>query len=198
MIVLLTSPGQPVRKYRREATRRVRAIVSDVYSAARVTASAIRHKGLGIESGLALDLTTTDEDGKPWDFSDAFQRKQAETMIDEQVPTLLIGTPMCAAFSLIQHISKARRNPEDIVQEILAMKGVLRVVGDQCQYGQQTDQGHPLKAPTGFISNAPELLNHLSNRCFGKHGIRSRTTGGKHSALERKRGERQYSRNHRG
>ena len=30
--------------------------------------------------------------------------------------------------------------------------------GDQCQYGQQTEAGYPLKKPTGWMSDLPELL----------------------------------------
>ena len=74
MISLLTALGQSGAKYRREATRRLKAIVSEVYSAPRVTAMAKRRSRLGIIPGLALDLTVNDELGKPWDFNDPAQR----------------------------------------------------------------------------------------------------------------------------
>ena len=95
MLVLLTPLGQPTRKYRWEATRRVRATVSEVHSAPRGTAFAIRHKGPGIDAGLALDLTTTDEEGSAWNFSSASQRDMAEKLLDEHAPTVLtyVGCP---------------------------------------------------------------------------------------------------------
>ena len=66
------------------------------------------------------------------------------------------------------------------MEALLSQEQVQRVVADQCQYGQQTDQGDPLKKPTGFMSNAPLLIQHLGKRCFGKGGLCSRPLGGKH------------------
>ena len=63
MMCLISSLGRSPRKYRREATQRMRAIVAEVYSSPRVTALARRSPRLGIIPGLALDLTGTDEDG---------------------------------------------------------------------------------------------------------------------------------------
>ena len=48
------SLGQCGRKFRREATKQLRATVSEVYSAPRVTATAGRNPRLGIMPGLAL------------------------------------------------------------------------------------------------------------------------------------------------
>ena len=100
--------------------------MSEVYSAPRVTDVARRRKKYGIEPGVALDLTTVDEQGKPWDFNDPRQRYQAERLLDEQRPMLLIGSPMCTAFSRLQHIgtnrpegSKGWRDPAKM-QENLA------------------------------------------------------------------------------
>ena len=62
----------------------------------------------------------------------------------------------------------------------LRQEGVDKINADQCQLGQQTDSGDPLKKPIGFMSNAPHLLNKLNRRCFGRHGICSRPQGGRH------------------
>ena len=150
-------------------------------------------------------------------------RDAAERRLDQQKPMLLIGTPMCTAFSNIQNLNKAKRDPAVVaaefekarvhlrwccklyqkqidrgvyflhehpggatsrkqpeVEALLSQAQVQRVVADQCQYGQQTDQGDPLKKPTGFMSNAPVLLQHLSKRCLGKGGVCSRPLGGMH------------------
>ena len=76
--------------------------VAEIFSPPRVTAAASRYPRFGIAPGLALDLTTTDSEGQPWDFSDPAQRAKAEKLIEEENPTLLIGTPMCTAFSILQ------------------------------------------------------------------------------------------------
>ena len=44
------------------------------------------------------------------------------------------------------------------VRELLETNGVQRVVGDQCQYGQETGASDPVKKPTGWLSNSPEIL----------------------------------------
>ena len=233
MIALVTSLGANGRAYRREATKRLRAIVSEIYSAPRVTAMAKRRSRLGVIPGIALDLTVHDEDGKPWDFNDPQQRRNAEQLLDEQRPLLLIGTPMCTAFSNIQNLNKASRDPEVVRAELekarvhlqwccrlyqkqldrgayflhehpagatswktpeiaalLAHPLVDRIVADQCQFGQQTDSGDPLRKPTGFMSNAPHLLARLSKRCFGKGGLCTRPRGGRHAECLGKKAQR--------
>ena len=47
-------------------------------------------------------------------------------------------------------------------------------------HGQESESGNPIKKPTGFMSNAPQLLNALNKRCFGRHGLCSRPSGGAH------------------
>ncbi len=68
------------------------------------------------------------------------------------------------------------------VKEILAMPQVEEVIGDQCQYGQGTDQGDPLKKITRFISNSGAVLAQLGNRCRGRSGACTRPRGGRHGS----------------
>ena len=98
---------------------RLRAVVSEVYSAPRVADIARRQPRLGAIPGVSLDLTGKDEQGNPWDFNLKEQREKAERLIDEQRPLLLIGTPMCTAFSNIQNLNKARRDPEIVRRELI-------------------------------------------------------------------------------
>ena len=86
-------------KYKREVVQRLRAVVSEVYSAARVTEAARRFPRIGMLPGIALDLTVNDESGNPWDFSIPSQRKKAEELLNRQRPMLLIGSPSCTPFS---------------------------------------------------------------------------------------------------
>ena len=81
---------------------------------------------------------------------------------------------------LHEHPAFATSWSEPCVMELLQLTGVFRVRADQCQLGQQTQDGDPLKKPTGFMSNSPELLQALNRRCFGKHGLCSRPQGGVH------------------
>ena len=66
-------------------------------------------------------LTGHEEKGMPRDFNDPTQRKKAEAMIDLQEPHLLIGSPMCTAFSHIQNLNNARRDPIIVEQELVTL-----------------------------------------------------------------------------
>ena len=66
------------------------------------------------------------------------------------------------------------------VQKMLETNGVQRVVGDQCQYGQETGEGNPVKKPIGWLSNSPEILKKLQKRCRGRAGRCTRPGGGDH------------------
>ena len=70
--------------------------------------------------GPTLDITIDDHTGQPYDFSIKAQRDKAEALIDAQQPVLLIGSPMCTAFSVIQAINKARRDPLVVERELVA------------------------------------------------------------------------------
>ena len=58
----------------------------------------------------------------------------------------------------------------------MAKPGIARTVGDQCQYGQTAADGRPVKKATGWLSNAPAILEELSLRCTGREG---RCSGGR-------------------
>ena len=80
--------------------------VTEVYSPPRVTCMAER---LGLVPGMAFDLTQVDpDDGKPWDFNDVRKRNKAYRYVARNKPLLLIGSPMCAAFSQLQAFNFAK------------------------------------------------------------------------------------------
>ena len=90
-----------------------RNIVSEIYSPPRVTDAARRNPSLGIRPGFALDLTTSDDEGRPWDFDDPSQRAKAKALVLEKKPQLLIGSPMCTAFSCLQALNWGRMSSGD-------------------------------------------------------------------------------------
>ena len=102
ILSVVESLGGDRRAYGRERARKARAIISELYSPPRISALARELPQYGIAPGLALDLTTTNSRGEPWDFSKKAMRDEAERLVDEQAPLLLVGTPMCTAFSTWQ------------------------------------------------------------------------------------------------
>ena len=77
-------------------------------------------------------------------------------------------------FFLHEHPDSAGSWEEACCKEVLELPDVSRVVADQCQYDNRVtfglQKGMPVKKPTGFMSNAPELLEKLRARCLGRHG----------------------------
>ena len=72
---------------------------------------------------------------------------------------------------------------EPCVLGVLSLQGVQRIRADQCMHGQESDAWNPTKKPTGFMLNAPHLLDALNKRCFGRRGLCSRPGGGTHQAV---------------
>ena len=71
------------------------------------------------------------------------------------------------------------------IDRVLKRGDVERVHGDQCQYGAEVRhgplKGDPIKTPTGFISNAPQVARALETVCTGLGGSCSREGGGTHA-----------------
>ena len=217
LLAVTTSMGGNHHRNRRQLRKMARAVVSEIYSPPRVTAAAARLKGLKIDPGVALDLTTTDEYGRPWDFSKKEVQDRAEKLLDEQGPDLIVGSPMCTAHSPWQRINRVR-NPmaykrkkqesrrhlefvckiyrrqvekgklflhehpaqadsweEECIMKVLTSPGVQSVKMDQCQFGQSTSDGEPVKKETRWMSNCQEVLEHLDRQCSGRGGVCSAT-----------------------
>jgi len=94
----------------------INAVVSEIYSPPRVTKTARILSRRGILPGFALDLTTHDDEGNPWDFDVESQESKAVKLLYDTEPDLLVGSPMCKDFSPWQRLNKARSpNPEKYV-----------------------------------------------------------------------------------
>ena len=94
------------------------------------------------------------------------------------------------AYFLHEHPASATSWRETCVRTVLDHPNVSRVVADQCQLGQEDEDGSPIKKPTGFMSNSPVLLQHLDRRCFGRGGLCTRPRGGQHVECIGKRAQR--------
>ncbi len=240
--ILLQQLGSFRKSYQRETRTKLkqmiedmrgRKVVSEIYSPPRITAELKKNQRRHLIPGFALDLTVADpDDGTPWDFSKPEKRAKARALLRKQRPYMLIGSPMCTAFSSWQQLNRARSKDVDKmdrekdlatqhiefvislyveqleggryflhehprrasswglqqIRDLLKMPGVDMVAGDQCQFGAEVadgkDKGRPLLKPTGFMSNAPCLLEALAKRCRNLDGMCSRVRGGRHVVVE--------------
>ena len=151
-----------------------------------------------------MDLSTADADGALWDFDSKVMRDRAMKKLKDERPMLLIGSPMCTAFSTWQRINHKIRDPyivecekrravmhfrfcvdlymeqieggryfvhehpahatswqEDCMKKLMGEPGVETATCDQCMYGSEAADGSPVKKPTTFLTNAPELAKQL-------------------------------------
>ena len=105
IISVIDALGGDGSRYRRERKKAMISVVSEIYSPPRVTAATKSLPELKLIPGFALDLTTADSDGKLWDFDEKVMRDRALKRIREEKPMLLVGSPMCTAFSTWQRIN---------------------------------------------------------------------------------------------
>ena len=90
----------------------VHAHVSEIYSPPRVTSLCEK---FGLIRGMAFYLSVPDpDDGLPWDFNDPAKRKKALDLVFTRRSLLLIGSPMCSAFSKLQNMNWSRMTSEEV------------------------------------------------------------------------------------
>ncbi len=125
-------------------------VLSELYSPPRVTAAAARLKNLGIAPGLALDLTTVDENGVAWDFDIAERRAEARRRIDQEDPMFVIGTPMCTKFCSWQRLNDQVRPPDvvrrEYYQAVMHLRFMAEIYHDQMRRGRYFLHEHPATA----------------------------------------------------
>ena len=62
------------------------------------------------------------------------------------------------------------------MKKLLQDARVYNVDMDQCQFGQASEGGEPVKKATRWMSNSKCILEEPDERCTGKGGMCSRTT----------------------
>ena len=85
------------------------ADISEVYSPPRIAEVGEEQ---GLKAGSSMDITTKDEFGRPWDFTDVTMRNHAYRRVAMEKPYLLIGSPMCAHWSSIMNLNYAKMSKE--------------------------------------------------------------------------------------
>ena len=97
-----------------------------------------------------MDLTTTDENGSPWDFDCVHMRNKATRTSLEDKPTLLIGSLMCTDFCAWTHINH-KKMAKEVVQERfrkarMHLELCTKLYALQLHHGRYFLHEHPLGA----------------------------------------------------
>ena len=128
--------------------KRQKPTVAEIYSPPRITAL---FPGYGLYPGVAMNITTNDETGQPWDFDDPRQRQRARDRLRADQPLVLVGSPMCTPFFCrLQSINYAKMHP-DRVRAILFkarmhLNFVCSLYEDQVRGGRIFIHEHPAAA----------------------------------------------------
>ena len=96
--------------------------------------------GMGLIPSFALDLTTRDEDGNPWDSNCPRQRQKARKLRTETRPYFLVGPPCCTMYSSLQAMNAAGQDPEVRRRAMLRADVHMRFVMEL--YADQVEDGH--------------------------------------------------------
>ena len=124
--------------------------MSEIYSPPRVTAASKLLPELRVIPGFALALTVADTDGKLWDFDEKVMRDRARAKLKEEKPMLLIGSPMCTAFSTWQRINNLIRDPVTVAAEkkraIQHLEFCIELYREQIRGGRYFVHEHPAYA----------------------------------------------------
>ena len=162
---MLRQLGSVGRSYRRDQRGGFKRLVSEIYSPPRITAELRKRKSRYLLPGFALDFTVIDEeDGQPWDFSKEEKRAKALRLVRTDRPYLLIGSPMCRAFSTWQRLNELRcRDPEALARARQEAETHIEFVAmlyhEQIQGGRYFLHEHPKWATSWELKCMKELQN---------------------------------------
>ena len=145
--------------YEKSILVELNTVVSEIYSPPRVTRVARILTKLGIMPGFAMDITTNDEDGQPWDFDLEEEKKKAEAKVLNTCSDLLVGSPMCKDFSPWQRLNEAKsEDPEKYQRNKESSREHLKFV---CRnYRHQYDGGRL------FLHEHPQQASSWDEDCI--------------------------------
>jgi len=144
------------------APAEAKAKVCELFSPPRVTAEMTRLPIVGLIAGTTFDLRE-DVDGRSWNFLLESDRRRARRIIQTERPFLVIGSPPCTAFSIMNAINFARM-PADEVRRRMTEARILfdfamEVYEMQLRAGRHFLHEHPQSASSWKEPRVQRLLN---------------------------------------
>ena len=116
-----------------------------------------------------MDLTTADTHGSLWDFDSKVMRERAMRKVKEERPQLLIGSPMCTAFSTWQRINNLIRCPVTVAAEkkraVEHLAFSVELYREQMRHGRYFVHEHPAYATSWQEEVIKNLLEEGAGRC---------------------------------
>jgi hypothetical protein len=140
-----------------EAARRV---VTELFSQPRVTQRL--HEAPGpFEAGSSFDLVVDQRTGESWNFLEASHRRRCWARLRAEDPWVVIGSPPCTAFSLLNGLNKHRTDPDKQARKLTEGKVLLGfalgVYAWQVRRGKYFVHEHPASASSWALPEVDEL-----------------------------------------
>ena len=119
---------------------------------------------MGFERGLVLDCATG------WSMSDEEQNEEVEQRIRDEEPVLLIGSPMCRAFSTLIELTQAGKPSEFELKSLVErcvthLKFCFRMYETQRNAGRLFLHEHPWDAWSRGLSFVNEMCTRRKATC---------------------------------
>ena len=154
--------------------------IAEAYSPPRLTSEG---RNFNLRCGFSFDITVPDADGTVWDFSRRSCRKKAWNRLQSERPYMLVGSPPCTAWSIIQNLNA--RTPEGAAKLNNAKKKALihlqfcaAMYREQLRGGRYFLHEHPDTATSWKVpcierlAEMPEVLIAKADQCM--FGLTSR------------------------
>ena len=139
--------------------------VCELYSQPRIAQEAAmsKHSGVKLSPGWSLDLTRNDPlTDRPWDLSNHASRERVRQLVNTTKPMMIIGSPPCTAFSLLQGLSRHKRDAKIVQQEmdqaIGHLKFCIEIYRIQMKAGRLFMHEHPHSASSWKMKEVLEIM----------------------------------------
>ena len=140
--------------------------VIELYSPPRVTNEIHGKCGRFLQTGSTFDLRPG-RDGKSWDLSKPEVRAKVRRQISREKPYLVIGSPPCTDFSLLQiNWNFHRMQPEEVkrrmIEARLHLSFCAEIYEQQLKSGRHFLHEHPATAASWVEEPMKKLMSHPS------------------------------------
>ena len=147
---------------------------------------------MGLECGFSFDITVPDADGSIWDFSKKSCQQRAWRRLKDQRPYMLVGSPPCTAFSILQNLNAITPEGKARVEEArkratINLQCCADMYREQMRGGRYFVHEHPELA-TSWASHA--LSNYFrSRRSWWRERIYANSDSSRRTRKERVRSQ---------
>ena len=113
--------------------------------------------------GWSLDLSTQDSLGRAWDFDNDECRRRAIELVDRTKPLLLILSPMCRFFSVLQRINRDKQDPAKFEENRARAVRHLEFCLILCKMQQDGGRRYLLEQPAQATSwQEPSMIEFIA------------------------------------